>query len=197
MFAAEPALANPVAFCIDTKGRIYVAESFRLQRGVTDNREHKDWIDQELACRTVADRVKMYERKFAKEIDKWKSEHERIRVLEDTNGDGVADRSEVFADGFKELADGIGAGLTCTNQFVLDSDGYRFIYHGGHGVLVVPTPAASVEEWIEQHGWECGMPASTQETAEAIAGLRRSHEESVVAAAEKVGLTLSHEGEIG
>src|SRR5262245_23753063 len=30
LFAAEPLLANPVAFCIDEKGAAYVAETFRL-----------------------------------------------------------------------------------------------------------------------------------------------------------------------
>ena len=29
LFAAEPLLANPVAFCIDEKGVFYVAETFR------------------------------------------------------------------------------------------------------------------------------------------------------------------------
>src|SRR6185436_7192081 len=29
LFAAEPYLANPVAFCIDEHGRFYVAETFR------------------------------------------------------------------------------------------------------------------------------------------------------------------------
>src|SRR4051794_37932891 len=52
--AAEPLLANPVAFCFDEQGRIYVAETFRLHKGVTDNRNHSKWLDDELAARTVA-----------------------------------------------------------------------------------------------------------------------------------------------
>ena len=35
LFAAEPLLANPVAFCIDEKGVFYVAETFRHSAGVT------------------------------------------------------------------------------------------------------------------------------------------------------------------
>jgi hypothetical protein len=35
LFAAEPLLANPAAFCIDEKGVAYVAETFRLNEGVT------------------------------------------------------------------------------------------------------------------------------------------------------------------
>src|SRR5690348_1879021 len=40
LFAAEPLLANPVSFCFDEKGRCFVAETYRIQKGVTDNRNH-------------------------------------------------------------------------------------------------------------------------------------------------------------
>src|SRR5947209_6782427 len=48
LYAAEPLLANPVSFCFDEKGRLYVAETFRLNDGVTDNRGHMNWLDDEL-----------------------------------------------------------------------------------------------------------------------------------------------------
>ena len=81
VWAAEPLLANPVSFCFDEKGRCYVAETFRLHHGVTDNRGHMDWLDDDLACRTVADRVAMYQQvrsrtSFAKDYE---SEHDRVR----------------------------------------------------------------------------------------------------------------------
>ncbi len=112
LFAAEPLLANPVAFCIDDRGRFYVAETFRLHAGVTDNRSHMNWLDADMACRTVADRVAMY-RKYlsADEFRKYQVDHERVRLVEDRDGDGKADFASVFADGFKDAADGIGAGL--------------------------------------------------------------------------------------
>src|SRR5438105_1247855 len=65
VWAAEPLLANPVCFAFDEKGRCYVAETFRLHHGVTDNRGHMNWLDDDLASRTVEDRVAMY-RKYAK-----------------------------------------------------------------------------------------------------------------------------------
>src|SRR5262245_38138319 len=54
--AAEPNLANPVAFCFDEKGRIYVAETYRHEHGVEDNRHHMDWLDDDLQSKTVEDR---------------------------------------------------------------------------------------------------------------------------------------------
>src|SRR5216117_2341583 len=57
LWAAEPMLANPVAFNFDEKGRAYVCETFRLGAGVDDIRQIMDWLDEELACRTVDDRL--------------------------------------------------------------------------------------------------------------------------------------------
>src|SRR4026209_563963 len=62
LFAAEPLLANPVAFAIDEKGRFYVVETFRLHAGVTDIRGHMDWLDEDLASQSVEDRVAMMRR---------------------------------------------------------------------------------------------------------------------------------------
>ncbi len=111
VWAAEPLLANPVAFCFDEKGRCYVAETFRLHAGVTDNRGHMYWLDDDLASRTVADRVAMYRKHLKDRFKTYETEHDRVRLIEDTKGKGIADKATVFADGFHRAADGIGAGL--------------------------------------------------------------------------------------
>ena len=115
LYAAEPMLANPVCFCFDEKGRLFVAETFRHFAGVTDNRKHlrsiPNWLDEELACRTVLDRLAMYKKELGKDFDSYTKEHERIRLIEDTKGTGVADKATVYADGFNGPASGIGAGL--------------------------------------------------------------------------------------
>jgi hypothetical protein len=58
LFAAEPLLANPVAFTIDERGRFFVAETFRLHAGVTDIRQHMDWLDEELASKSAPIRTR-------------------------------------------------------------------------------------------------------------------------------------------
>ena len=68
LFATEPLVANPVAFGFDERGRLFVAETFRLHQGVTDNRQHMNWLDDDLASRTVADRVAMYRKYLGKEF---------------------------------------------------------------------------------------------------------------------------------
>src|SRR5262245_4885260 len=99
LFAAEPLLANPVAFCFDEKGRCFVAETFRIQHGVTDNRGHMYWLDDDLASRTVADRVTMYKKHLKDKFSTYEIAHDRVRLIEDTKGTGVADKSTVFAAG--------------------------------------------------------------------------------------------------
>jgi len=112
LVAAEPLLANPVCLAIDEHGGIFVGETFRHHRGVTDIRDHMDWLDEDLASRTVADRLAMFRRHLGEEgYADYGKEHERVRLLRDLDGDGAADVSTVFADGFHDQAAGIGAGL--------------------------------------------------------------------------------------
>ncbi|MCA9438292.1 MAG: glucose dehydrogenase, partial [Candidatus Omnitrophica bacterium] len=111
LVAAEPMLANPVAFYIDNQGKVYVAETFRHFRGVTDMRRHREWLVDDLACETIEDRLISMKKNLGEEFASYSVDHDRIKVLEDTNGDGIMDRSTVFADGFKDSLAGIGAGV--------------------------------------------------------------------------------------
>lgn len=118
LFAAEPLLANPVAFSIDERGRVYVVETFRLHAGVTDIRQHMDWLDDDLAARTVDDRLAMYRKFLGETLATYGTEHDRLRRIEDTDGDHQADRATVFADGFHGADEGLAAGVLARGQQV-------------------------------------------------------------------------------
>ena len=111
LFAAEPLLANPVCLWIDNDGSVYVGETHRHHAGVTDIREHWDWLDDDLAAQTVADRVAYIARFEGDDFADYSAEHDRLVLIRDTDGDGVGDRSTVFADGFNDPAAGIGASV--------------------------------------------------------------------------------------
>src|SRR5256886_9987565 len=111
LWAAEPMLANPVAFNFDEKGRAYVCETFRLNAGVDDIRGIMDWLDEELACRTTDDRLAEMKRHLGDRFAQYSEYSERIRRIEDRDGDGKADHATVFADGFNTPLDGIAAGV--------------------------------------------------------------------------------------
>ncbi len=152
LFAAEPLLANPVAFCLDENGVAYVAETFRHSDGVTDTRNHMDWLDDDLASRSVADRVAMYKKYLGSNFESFSLQQERVRRVVDRDGDGRADSSTVFADGFNDPAAGIGAGVlarrgdvwfTCIPGLwkLRDNNGdgradERKLLHDGYGVHV-------------------------------------------------------------
>jgi hypothetical protein len=40
LFAADPMLTNPIAFCLDEHGRVFVAEDHRFLEGTPENRSH-------------------------------------------------------------------------------------------------------------------------------------------------------------
>jgi quinoprotein glucose dehydrogenase len=112
LFAAEPDVMNPVAFSIDEQGHVYVCESFRQNRGVTDNRGHdRQWVEADLAAQTVADRIAYHRRLLGDQGRSYEQHEDRVRRLVDTDGDGRADRADVFANGYKRLEDGTAAGV--------------------------------------------------------------------------------------
>lgn len=143
LWAAEPMLAHPVAFAFDEKGRCYVAETFRHSRGVTDNRNHMDWLNDDIASRTTEDRVAMFKKFSGKNYERdYLKERERVRLLEDTTGSGKADKSTVFSDDFGKAEDGIGAGLLARDgkvYFTCIPDLWLLEDKNGDGVAEVKT----------------------------------------------------------
>jgi quinoprotein glucose dehydrogenase len=162
VWAAEPLLANPVAFGFDEKGRCFVVETFRHTQGVPDTRG-KPWLDDDLACRTVADRVAMYKKyKFGQ----YPENSERLKLVWDSDNNGNADKDSIFATGFNRYEDGLAAGVlarkgdvyfTCIPDLYLlrDTNGdnkadekkslatgfgvhVQFIGHDLHGLILGP-----------------------------------------------------------
>lgn len=111
LWAAEPLLANPVCLTLDGQGAVYVGETFRHTDGVLDIRAYTDWLADDFDSETVEERVALMQRMLGDGFDAMDVEHERIRRLTDTTGDGKADTATIYADGFDQPAVGIGAGL--------------------------------------------------------------------------------------
>ncbi len=163
VWASEPLLKNPVGFTFDERGRAYVVETFRYRSaGVWDNRHRLEWptvefrkkasperlanianelLDRELAARTVEDRQTMIDELM--DVPALKARSERVELVEDTNGDGRADRHTIFADGFNDPLDGIASSvLARKNDLFLTNiphlwvlrDGARKSMFSGFGV---------------------------------------------------------------
>lgn len=153
LFVAEPDVANVVAFDIDNAGRMFVCETFRQNQGVTDNRGHDErWLKADLAAQTVQDRIDYHRELLSEAAAEYTRHDDRIRLVRDTDGDGVADTSHVYASGFNNLEDGTGAGVLARGENVyytnipklynlIDSDGdgvadERVVMSDGYGVRV-------------------------------------------------------------
>ena len=122
LIATEPQIMDPVAFCFDDDGNILVAESFRQEQGVEDNRSSAFWLGWDLGLQSVDSRLAMYKHYADQRVNgmEYYSEYEdRIRLLKDKDGDGVYETASIFADGFNEPLDGTGAGLIAFDGTVL------------------------------------------------------------------------------
>ena len=116
LFVDELQTTNPSAICFDDEGRLYIAEIHRWRAGVEDIRNQQHMLFDDVAIRTTADRLAMYEKHALTRPLSYYSEFEdRIVIAEDTDGDGRADSSRVFADDFRDPLDGPGIGLIHRN----------------------------------------------------------------------------------
>ncbi|MEN9403503.1 MAG: Quinoprotein glucose dehydrogenase precursor [Verrucomicrobiota bacterium] len=112
LWAAEPMLANPVAFAFDETGRIFVAETYRYGTSTLDIRAYMWTLEDDLANRNQEDFMASIRRNFGEAgVKELSIESERIRLLEDSDGDGQADKSTIYAENFRSPMDGVAAGV--------------------------------------------------------------------------------------
>jgi len=129
LVAREPMFMNPVAVAVDTDGAIYVTETTRRKVADLDIREVTWWIPDDLSHSSVEAKRDFFRQNVTAERFKnhpslkdhdnsgvidWKDltvHSEKVHKLVDTDGDGVADKSTVFAEGFNTEVTGIAAGV--------------------------------------------------------------------------------------
>ncbi|HET7811001.1 MAG TPA: HEAT repeat domain-containing protein [Steroidobacteraceae bacterium] len=112
LWAAEPMLANPVAIDFDEKGRLFVSETYRYRTSVLDIRDYMGMLELDLASRSIEDRMALHRKVFGEEQTRqFAIESEIVRLVEDTDHDGVADKSSIYADKFNSELDGIASGV--------------------------------------------------------------------------------------
>ncbi len=111
LFAGEPLLQNPVAFSIDERGRFFISETHRYKDSIFDITRETNWLLNDLSFRKVEDRAAFLQKPFATNLNFLTKDSELIRLVEDRDGDGRAETSSVFADGFNQNVSGTAAGI--------------------------------------------------------------------------------------
>lgn len=110
----ETGPAPIVAIDVDPAGRVFSAQSDRLNSGVLDNRDFSETLlDDELALRSVDDRQAMIDREIAagrREADEFTRASDVVAVFEDRDGDGTLETRTEIASA-SEPTVGVGAGV--------------------------------------------------------------------------------------
>ena len=142
-WAAEPLLQDVTSIDFDGTGRAYVVETGRRRTSVFDIRNFKDWVEDDLALRSVEDRARFLSGQLATnaafraaatrggrgglrdfngdgvvDARDLTVESERLRLVWDSDGDGRADRSEVLVEGLDGITSGVAAGVMVSGDAV-------------------------------------------------------------------------------
>lgn len=111
LFAREPDVQTPTAITFDEQNRLYISETHRFGRGIEDNRRNP-WVADDYKLTSTAERLEMYKKYADKKPLSYYTQHsEKIRVIEDRDGDGKCDNAKLYAEGFNDPLDGTGAGV--------------------------------------------------------------------------------------
>lgn len=110
----------PVALDVTPSGRVYVAETGQFMSGVGDNRYQAFWLADDMLSESLADRKAYVDAAVTSgELEpSWFDNADTLRTLFDSDGDGKADQSTVFAKKSGRL-DGVMSGVLATDDGVL------------------------------------------------------------------------------
>ncbi|MEC5126297.1 PVC-type heme-binding CxxCH protein [Verrucomicrobiales bacterium BCK34] len=112
LFADSSQIQNPSAICFDRNGDLFVAEIHRWRAGVQDIRNEQQILLDDINNETSRDRYEMYERdQVTRPLSFYTEYTDQIVLLKDSDRNGRADSSSVWATGFNDVLDGPGIGL--------------------------------------------------------------------------------------
>ena len=134
LWAPGPLLSNAVALTFDGHGIAYVAETSRRKSSDLDIRQHRDWMTEDLSLTSIEETRDFHLKKLATSLsdeNEWLTDHnedgirdyrdlsvqsEYIRRVWDSDGDGRADKSQLFAEGINDMLTGVAAGILSFND---------------------------------------------------------------------------------
>lgn len=123
-------IPDPISISLDDQGRAYVTQTQRRKSQDLDIRNNRDWIPNDVGLSSVEEKRAFFRSRISIETREMNAERvadhnedgvhdyrdlmvlsERIYRVEDSDGDGLADRMDVFAEDFKTEVTGIAAGV--------------------------------------------------------------------------------------
>lgn len=115
----EPGMTlNPVAIDFDPQGNIYVVEGWRMGKGAASVVHapmiRADSLPPDLQRTTIEQRAEHIEYLIENgylDREFFTGRADLLRLIKDTDGDGIADQSSIFAGGFNDKLDGVASGV--------------------------------------------------------------------------------------
>ncbi|NIJ51590.1 PVC-type heme-binding CxxCH protein [Dyadobacter arcticus] len=156
LWASDSLAPDPVAIATDDMGNVYLNRTNRQKNSEFDIRGYRNWMTASIGLQTVEDRRAFLHKTFAPEKSKennwlkdlnkdgshdWKDlavEKDEVWKIEDTDNDGIADKStRILNDFFNEVTDVAGGLLIrAKDVFVtIAPDVWRLKDTNGDGVL--------------------------------------------------------------
>lgn len=129
LWGIDSLVISPIAIDIDDQGRIYYTTTNRQKNSEFDIRGHRDWEIPSISLQTVEERRAFLRKELSPENSKknlwlkdlngdsshdWRDltlETEHVYRLEDVNGDGVADKSQLVVDDFHDEVTDVAGGV--------------------------------------------------------------------------------------
>ncbi|GAB4056058.1 HEAT repeat domain-containing protein [Spirosoma litoris] len=129
LWGVDSLVADPIAIDIDDNGKLYYTRTNRQKNSEFDIRSHQDWEIESNRLQSIEDKRAFLHRVLSPENSKknewlkdlngdgshdWRDmtvEKENVYRIEDTNGDGVADLSQLVVDDFHDEVTDVAGGV--------------------------------------------------------------------------------------
>ena len=156
LWAPEPLVSDPIGIAFDERGRMFVTRTARTNRDEIDIRAHSAWMVPSITFTDVEDKRAFYKKILAPEksaentwLKDWNgdgsrdwrdltSHKESLYRLEDTNGDGIADFSQLILSDFSDLVTDVAHGVVSYKNdlyLTVSPDLWRLRDTNGDGVI--------------------------------------------------------------
>ncbi|MET0300833.1 MAG: HEAT repeat domain-containing protein [Flavitalea sp.] len=155
VWGVDSLVISPIAIDIDDMGRIYYTTTNRQKNSEFDIRGHRDWEIPSISLQTIEDKRAFLHKTLSPENSKqntwladlngdsshdWrdmKIEKDNVYRLEDVNGDGIADKTQVVVDDFNDEVTDVAGGVLAEGDdlFVaIGPDMWRMKDKNGDGI---------------------------------------------------------------
>src|SRR6188474_559671 len=120
LWGTDSLVISPIGISIDNDGKLYYTTTNRQKNSEFDIRGHRNWEIESITLQTIEDKRAFLRKELSPENSKrnewladlngdsshdWKDmtvEKDNVFRVEDTNGDGVADKSQLIVDDFND-----------------------------------------------------------------------------------------------